>query len=149
MGEPFWMRAQHSDGCWLWLGAVGSAGYGNLQWAGRTQGAHRVAWQLVHGAIPSGLCVLHRCDVRLCVRPGHLYLGTRAENSADMVSKGRSQAGTANPSARLTEADVVAIRALLATEAQRTLAEHFGVSASTISLIASGKRWRRVTPAAP
>ena len=54
-------------------------------------GAHRWAWMLVHGSIPDGLHVLHRCDNPPCFRPSHLFLGTDADNARDMASKGRSK----------------------------------------------------------
>lgn len=80
------------SGCFEWtLHRV--KGRGRLKFGGRQQYAHRVAWQLVHGPIPAGMLVLHRCDNPACLRPEHLFLGTHAENMADMVRKGRSTRG--------------------------------------------------------
>lgn len=82
-----------ADGCWLWTGAPLSSGYGRIRVGGKTLRAHRVSYALYVGEIPDGLCVLHACDVRLCVRPDHLWIGTRADNVADMINKGRGATG--------------------------------------------------------
>lgn len=79
--------------CWMFKGAkqkLKKHPYGRFKWSGFTHLAHRAMWQLVNGAIPDGLSVLHRCDVPLCVRPNHLFLGTNKDNASDMVSKGRA-----------------------------------------------------------
>jgi hypothetical protein len=93
--DRFWNKVKRSRGCWLWTGAITSWGYG---WFQRTAGvphyAHRVAWEFTHGAAPNGL-VLHKCDVRHCVNPDHLYVGTQADNMRDMASRGRSTKGRA------------------------------------------------------
>lgn len=79
-----------NSGCWLWTASVGGGGYGKFGGKGRTpQDAHRASWQMYRGEIPAGLMVLHRCDVRCCVNPNHLFLGTAKENTHDMMAKGR------------------------------------------------------------
>jgi hypothetical protein len=86
--------------CWLWTGTLrGSSEYGHVHLS-RTKAliAHRVSYELAHGFIPSGLLVCHKCDVRLCVRPGHLFVGTHLDNMADMVAKGRGTVGDLNGS---------------------------------------------------
>jgi hypothetical protein len=91
-----------SDGCWLWSGAVRDKGRPGGSYGAfvvcrcgqyRTYRANRIAYQLVNGPIPDGLWVLHRCDVRLCVRPSHLFLGTAKDNTLDALAKGRLACG--------------------------------------------------------
>jgi hypothetical protein len=82
--------------CWVWTGKLkkgSGGGYGILtemvDGKERCYRAHRVSWELHYGPIPDNLCVLHKCDNRACVRPTHLFLGTRGQNTEDMVAKGR------------------------------------------------------------
>lgn len=89
----FWQRVQKSDGCWLWRGVVSNGGYGTMgvKGLGRPVAAHRISYVLhTKATLPPGMCVLHRCDNRLCVNPAHLFLGTHDDNMLDMVAKGRA-----------------------------------------------------------
>lgn len=79
-----------NGGCWLWTGAM-QRGYGTMCLAKRFFGAHRVSYELHNGPIPDGLHVLHKCDVRACVNPDHLFAGDRKANMQDMLSKGRNR----------------------------------------------------------
>lgn len=98
--------------------------------------AHRAAWELAYpeACIPKGLFVLHKCDVRHCCRPDHLFLGTQQDNMDDMVSKGRSlcRKGEDGPNSKLTWSQVKEIRNLLSTQTCATLSRKFQVSESTI-----------------
>jgi hypothetical protein len=134
-----------NGGCMLWSGAA-SEGYGTLRIAKKKVFTHRLSWELVNGPIPDGLHVLHRCDVRACINPAHLFLGSNADNVADMVAKGRNSAGERNGHAKLTRAAVQNVSArLLAGEKGSAIALALGVSARAISSIKQGRSWSSVT----
>jgi hypothetical protein len=90
--DKFWLRvaAPNENGCRLWTGAVGKKGYGNVVFSTGHENAHRAAFIFTYGMPPTGKIVRHTCDVRLCCEPTHLLSGTHAENTADMVSRGRA-----------------------------------------------------------
>lgn len=139
-----------TSGCWLWQGLVCADGYGSALFARAKRRAHRVAWMLFRGEIAPGLVVCHKCDVRACVNPEHLFLGTPADNVQDMVAKGRILRGEENVSAKLTAQQVSRIKTMLAEDRMYVseIAREFGVSHSTIQAIKTGKTWRHVEPQA-
>lgn len=144
LDERFWSKVQtaDSDVCWEWQGATTANGYG-AYWDGKALYAHRVSWELEFGDIPEELCVLHHCDNPGCVNPKHLFLGTKADNTADMVAKGRQARGSRNGMAKLNEANVLKIRELLKQGCltQVSISEMFGVARNVISQVSTGKRW--------
>lgn len=159
-------RVTTPEGCHLWTASRCRGGYGNFgadtQGVRRHMKAHRFAWEIAHGPIPEGMDVCHHCDVPACVRVEHLFLGTHADNMADMMNKGRHVArsgdrhgarthperilrGELIGGAKLTEADVREIRERrFAGEKQPALAAAFGVTQSLISIITLGKNWKHV-----
>lgn len=139
-----WKRVQVGapDECWPWQGSTRRNGYGDFKRANRHYSAHRVAFTLATGVYPGRALVCHTCDNPGCCNPAHLFLGTVADNNLDKQRKGRQARlqGSRNPQAKLTEADVVAIRRRRAGgEKGRALAREFGVSPSRITMLASPK----------
>lgn len=132
------------SGCLHWTGYIGNHGYGVLGVNGKNRLVHRLAFEMANGPIPAGRLVCHRCDNRRCMEPEHLFLGSIADNNADMRAKGRGVTlfGSRNGRARITESDVVAIRAASGTS--DVVAARFGVSPSTIRHIRQGKQWKHV-----
>ena len=126
--------------CWLWTGAINAQGYGHVHDPDvGARRANRVSWEIFRGKVPVGMHVLHSCDVRACVNPNHLFLGTNLDNIKDRVKKGRSpnRRGASHPQAKLTERDVHEIRS--STASAYKLCKKYNVSPSHIYHI----RWRR------
>jgi hypothetical protein len=138
-------EAVTESGCWLWTGTTHKSGYGSIYMNGKNVRAHRAAYLLHIGKIPSGINVLHRCDVPSCVNPKHLFLGTHTDNMQDKVEKGRCNAliGIENPRAKISERDVIEIRRRHG-ERQTSLAKEFNVSQSSISNILNRDSWRHI-----
>ena len=161
--DRFESYVEKSDECWLWTGAIAKkTGYGLFGLSRRKQvKAHRFAWMLANGEIPDGMLVCHTCDVRHCVNPAHLFLGTYKDNTQDAISKGRMAygdrhwtkqrpahvlRGEATGKAKLTDAQVREIRATSNGERgeQAALARRFGVKSSIVGKIIRGEAWRHL-----
>lgn len=164
----FWSHVERSPRCWLWTGRCLASGYGALSIAQprQTLSAHRVSWEIASGKpVPDEFDVLHDCpdgDNPPCVRNdppgwkeingitrpklGHLWLGTHADNMADMANKGRQEFGERHHAARLTDASVADIRAAYAAGgvSQSALAREYDVHLMTINQIILRRTWRHV-----
>ncbi len=123
-------------------------GHGLFRWDGRVGRAHRFSWEIHCGAIPGGLCVLHRCDNPPCVNPEHLWLGTKADNNDDCRAKGRASSassprfGVKNGRSKLTPEKVAAAMTRhLAGETMLSIALSYGVDKSAIWQALRGRTW--------
>jgi hypothetical protein len=150
--DRFWKQVDCSggtDACWPWTGFLRESGYGIIGINYKEYKTHRVSYFIEHRQIEDDRFVLHRCDVRSCVNPAHLFLGTPKDNSQDAVRKGRNTKlyGEQNGKARLTRAAVLAIRRICKRGGvyQKTVAKQFGVSEATISYVVNGGRWGKLT----
>lgn len=134
-------------GCWLWGGTIGRKGYGQTRFLDKDTSAHRLSWRAHHGEIPAGMVVCHRCDVRACVNPDHLFLGTYRDNMRDMREKGRQPdlSGERNSQAKITadQAQAIIYR-LAAGEHPEDLAAEHSVSKLTIYDIRCGRSWAKL-----
>lgn len=148
----FWRKVEKGDpaACWLWQGKIERNGYGRIQQGGKGSpliGAHRVSYELHHGAIPPGHVVMHSCDNPGCVNPAHLSVGLPVENTADMIGKGRKRTvaplGTGNGRAVLTEEKVRYIRAN-PSKSHAALARELGCGITTIRGVRSGRVWSHI-----
>lgn len=142
LAERLASKTRRTDSCWLWTGARREAGYGVIWYQGRSISTHRAAWELAHGPISEGSCVLHRCDTPSCVNPTHLFLGTKGENCSDRSAKGRDSHGEAHYLAKLTEERVREIR--LSDRSNTELARKHGVSREAIRAARERRTWRHV-----
>ena len=148
-GQPeqrFWSKVNKTVGCWGWQASTSGDGYGQIKWGNAIRGSHRVSWELHNGRIPDGLFVLHRCDNKLCVCPGHLFLGTHEDNMKDMVEKGRQSRGEEIGISKLTEDNVKEIRSRYAATSvsMAGLAKDYGVRRRTIKRAIRRKTWKHV-----
>lgn len=155
----FWSKVDKSggpDACWPWL-AYKVGKYGRMTTTkGHTEYAHRLAYMLERGEIPDGLCVCHHCDNPPCCNPAHFFLGTNADNTADMIAKGRhahgprankenAVRGVSHYRAKLTDERVLSIRAMHASgQSQRAIGKAMSVDRRTVQRVLRGENWRHV-----
>jgi hypothetical protein len=145
--QRFWSKVRRTNACWEWEGHRNPAGYGVFSVGQKLILAHRFRWELSNAAIASEQRILHKCDNPACVRIDHLFLGTQADNVADMSAKGRDRkaAGESHGRSKLTDAQVQQIRDLLNKGDLNgvEIGQIFGVSKSVVSLVRNGKRGGR------
>lgn len=147
------MGPKDENGCIPFTGHISAhTGYGSFGWrdklgepVARNIGAHRASFTLFKGSIPDNELVRHSCDNRACVNPDHLLSGTQEDNMRDCVERRRTARGTRQHLAKITEADVSAIRrGHQQGITQVQLAKEFGVRQCTVSQIIRRITWRHV-----
>lgn len=146
LSDRFWSKVVRGkpNECWLWVAARDRLGYGTFHVGGprkrnTMRKAHRVAYELTHGAIGDDLKVLHSCDNPQCVNPAHLRAGTQKDNALDREERGRAAKGERHGGALLTLEAVHFIRQSTAT--QRDLAHRFCVSRQAIGDVRNFRTW--------
>ena len=130
-------------GCWIWLGAITNHGYGRMTLGRKTHiAAHRASYELKNGPIPDGMLALHHCDIKWCVNPDHIFLGTQQNNMDDKVCKNRQANGVKHGMSKLTEEQ--AKEAKFGNVKPTELAKKFNCSATMIRQIRSGLYWKHL-----
>jgi len=150
----FWSKVNikyHDDNtpnfyeCMNWIAGKYQNGYGSFGLYGKSVRAHRFSYEFYNGPIPKGLLVCHTCDNVACVNPTHLWVGTHDENEYDKLIKNRVLNGNKNPSAKLSEEDVLKIIELFPIHNDKEISEMFNVKSSIINKIRNRKLWKSVT----
>ena len=147
----FWSRVNRGadNACWPWTGRTDSNGYGRIDWKGKPQLAHRVAFFLSNPDADPECNACHDCDNPPCCNPSHLWGGSQSENVADMDFKGRrknsTRRGEASNKAKLTAEQAAEI--FRSPESNTVLGRRFGVTATAVALIKKGRNWAHVTGA--
>ena len=144
--ERFWAKVDRGnpDDCWEWNAHRVRGGYGRIWAAGRHWMAHRLSWSIHNGPIPDGLMIRHTCDNPPCVNPGHLLVGTRADNGRDVRLRGRKR-GMAHNLAILTDKDVLFIRRAFRLGIRPSrIARRLNVSESVVYSVRSRKTWTHI-----
>jgi hypothetical protein len=133
-------------GCWLWTGHISKrSGYCISKFRHIQQSAHRFSYKTFKGNIPKGLCICHICDVKHCVNPDHLFIGTHSDNIQDCIKKSRFNPpkGERSASTKLTNENIYEIRNLHNQGIkQKDLAKRFDISNGAISCIINNKTWK-------
>lgn len=132
-----------NSGCWLWTSTMHEGGYGEFKENGKRIRAHVWSYKTFVGPIPEGLFVLHHCDMRCCVNPDHLYVGTKWQNTQDAINRNRFPVGINHSSTSLTEQQVLEIRDAVGRQAD--IAAVYGVSQMTICNIKRRVTWRHLS----
>lgn len=134
------------DGCWLWVGATSDRGYGHLKVGDKYISAHRYSYMIHKGEI-GNMNVCHACDVRLCVNPDHLFLGTQKNNIDDMIKKGRGRIGQQRANNKLSPDQVIAIRQEYEPRINSfaKLARRNKISIGTVQAIIENKTWKHLS----
>lgn len=155
LADRFWRKVAKAgpDECWLWTGQINPNGYGRISRGLKDEGAisaHRASVEIATGKpVPDDMVVMHKCDNPGCVNPAHLVVGTHAENTADMIAKGRKRTvapvGNGNGKALLTPDLVRYIRASVEEKSMAEIARELGVGKNTVRGVITGRTWAHVT----
>ena len=147
----FWRKVKKTEGCWRWTGETNGKGYGRIVQERNHKAknflAHRVSWIIHYGSIPDGLCVCHKCDIRSCVNPDHLFLGTVKDNAQDMVRKNRNAVflGERCGSSKCNDSQVIQMREEYANGTIiAKIAKEYNLSFRATAKIVRGETWKHL-----
>ena len=146
--ERFMEKVNKTSTCWLWKASLNRLGYGQFSINNKMKKAHRYSYELFVGEIPEGMKVLHKCDIRNCVNPKHLFIGTQNDNVLDMCKKGRNvfvpQPADKNPMAKLTWEIVEEMRNMRKTTglSYMKISKLFNISQMTAFRAITGESWK-------
>lgn len=133
------------EGCWFWKEDSVNNWYGTVWFAGRYRPTHQFSYIVHHGPIPRGMFVIHTCDNKGCVHPNHLKLGTRRQNTDEAMERDRYRKGEGVPTSKLTEKQVLEIRAGYASGSSiRDLMNQFGIADSTVYGVVTHRSWKHI-----
>jgi hypothetical protein len=135
----FWKRTRREGECLIWTGSTNGRGYGQFVVCRRKTMVHRISYELTNGAVPDGLVVRHKCDVKLCVNPDHLCIGTHLDNARDKIDRRR-----AHHLNSVTDEQVLEMRELRPTTPLAVLARLYGVTKTCVGRIATGRAHRHL-----
>jgi hypothetical protein len=139
--EIFWVVNERD--CWICTShSKDYYGYPLKSINGKMQKISRIFYEKYKGPIPQGMCICHNCDTPACINPSHLFLGTQNDNMQDKIKKGRSLYGENNPSAKLTEVQILEIRSM--SDTQQEIADKYGIAQPQVSLIKNYRLWKHV-----
>lgn len=145
--DRFWSKVNRTNSCWLWTGATSTKGYGRFRFEGVLYSPHVISYKLHNIDHDPTKQVCHRCDVRLCVNPEHLFLGTRSENMKDCSSKGRLRfnKGSKHGQAKLSENDVITIRQRIENGDRLVdIKASYGISDGCLHEIRNRSTWKHI-----
>lgn len=136
----------HPNGCWVY--SKGKR-YAKICVNGKTISVHRYSYELYKGQIPDNMVVCHKCDNKLCVNPGHLFIGTQKDNIQDMLSKkrGNHAKGSKHHRTTLTEKQIAHIKKrIISGEKIHNLKDEYNVSREMLYQMKAGRSWNHVEP---
>jgi excisionase family DNA binding protein len=138
----FFEKVEKSNTCWLWQGSLSESGYGSFRYKGIWMRAHRASYLMFVGNIPKDILVLHSCDIRNCVRPDHLHLGTPQDNMNERSERNRfiPKKGEDHPCSKISNDDVKEIVKLREKKIPaKQIAREFNISPEYVYQLSSGK----------
>lgn len=139
------MKTTITDDCWLYNGSTGKDGYARFRYDGKYKVVHRFIYETFYGPLKKEQLCCHKCDVRNCINPAHIFIGSSKDNLQDMVKKGRSLTGEKNHKCRIKEDDINKIIEMRKNkETLESIGKKFEVTKHAIYSILNGRTWKHL-----